>query len=211
MTKISFVTIGSGVTVSDVSMQVPADTTLTSWLSIGRRIFRVEGAARWWIGDWMIFGDVAYPENRQERVAKVLEMTGYSRQTLYNLYATCINVAPEDRHPKIPFWTHTEVARLPPEDQRKWLALAADEGLTRVQLRQRIRGDHTTLSHLPPDERVLTAGRLVVAAATAAGDAFFVPAETLTLLADAVGLPLAPTEGTRKRTNRWRRGAVAFS
>ena len=50
-------------------------------------------------------------------------------------------VPPSRRNEHVPFSTHMEVAALEPDEQSRWLSTAAEEGLTKVELRARIVGE----------------------------------------------------------------------
>lgn len=92
-------------------------------------------ACSWWIGDWLIFGEGTYGE----RFAQAASMTGLAEQTLTNRAYVCRNVAPSRRMAGVPFSVHAEVAPLPPKEQTKWLRLAQQNGLTRAEVRARMK------------------------------------------------------------------------
>lgn len=103
--------------------------------ALGVFLGRVQDGSRWWIGDWLIFGEHVY----QEKYAQAASLLGLTPGTLQN-YAYVAGAVPYDRRRiGLPFSTHREVASLPANEQDEWLAKAEEEGMTRAQLAAAIR------------------------------------------------------------------------
>lgn len=96
---------------------------------------QVNHSSRWWIADLHRFTDLRHGEY----VAQVMEATRLSEQTIENIVSVGHRVAPSVRKKELAFSTHEVVASLDPEEQRHWLKVALDEGLSKRELRQRIR------------------------------------------------------------------------
>lgn len=149
------------------------------WVNVGRDVLRpMARGVQWWIGDWLCYGEHRYGE----KYAQACDVTGYSYQTLANMQFVAAAVEPSRRRENLPWAHHSEVAALPPNEQRRWLARAEREGLSRAELRAALRDAKA----LPPPSSVDTArcpacgGRLVCvrcdgAATVAAGDAAAAP------------------------------------
>ena len=111
------------------------DLPFERYEALGTFLGRVQDGSRWWIGDWLVFGEHVYGE----KYAQAAEQIGLTPGTLQNYAYVASKVVKEQRRPELPFSTHREVAALEPDDQRSWLQRAIDEGLTRAQLAALIR------------------------------------------------------------------------
>lgn len=113
-----------------------------TWVALGEVFRRVRGASSWWIGDWYIFGCMANSIG-EKKAAAAESVVGLSPHTLATIYRTCMYVHRSRRNINLPFSHHTEVCRLMPEEQVKWLALAEQgdgrSSWSREQLRDAIR------------------------------------------------------------------------
>ena len=108
--------------------------------ALGTFLGRVQDGSRWWIGDWLRFGEHVYGE----KYAQAASLLGLTPGTLQNYAYVASAVPPARRRANLPFSTHREVAALPARQQEKWLKKAEDEGLTRAKLSAAIR---------PPEEK----------------------------------------------------------
>jgi hypothetical protein len=110
-----------GVRVTAVGAFLPDTLSFEEWLSIGRRLIRAREASAWWIGDWLAYGEWRYG-TKYRTVLDRLELS-YDRARDYAYVAG--NIAPKLRRPDLSFRHHRVVAKLPPGEQREWLARAA--------------------------------------------------------------------------------------
>lgn len=116
------------------------------WEALGRMLGRMDHAIRWWIGDWINFGEAVYGEDsaqavegtRAERYDEAERVTGLAPQTLINIAYTCRQIAKSRRRRELPFSTHDPVAPLEPDEQKEWLRRAVEEGWGRADLRAAI-------------------------------------------------------------------------
>lgn len=90
------------------------------WCAIGKWLGMITTAAKWWIGDWLAFGEGAWGE----RYAQAAEATGLDIGTLQNWAYTCRQVMPSRRREELSFTSHYAVARLEPTEQEEWLSYA---------------------------------------------------------------------------------------
>lgn len=188
-------------TLTDTSMEYDR------WEALGRFLGTLDRSTRWWIGDWILFGEAVFGEDAanavestvSERYSLAEQVTGLERQTLMNIASVCSKVAKSRRRREIGFWIHQEVAALEPAQQKHWLEVAVSEGLTKSKLRDRIRGNvpdappddgdfHGGWDGLRPGERIEQAARHIFhqAERTADGGAI-VPAEPWAQFAAALG------------------------
>lgn len=177
------------------------------WLALGRFLGDIDGSTRWWIGDWLIFGEGIYGEESAQgvddihgRYDEAQRITGLDHGTLMNIRSICARIPRERRRPEVKFWIHAEVAALEPNEQKAWLTKAIKNGWNRAQLREAIReakggdpadpnpGNGGGASRLSQSEQLHAAAHLVwVQAQKATDGSFVVPPEPMAQLAAALG------------------------
>jgi hypothetical protein len=113
------------------------DLTVEQWATIGHYLGTVARAARWWIGDWISFGERAYGE----RYSQAVELTGYDEGYLRDLAYIARNVHPSVRTDALGISHHKLVAPLERREQRRWLKAAAENGWSRERLRAELRAE----------------------------------------------------------------------
>ena len=117
------------------SLCLPPDFSLTEWQRFGRHLFLISDSSCWWLGDWLVYGQQKYPN----RYRKATEETGLDYKTLRNYAWIAKRYPASERHPKVSFQHHAEVASLEPAERTAWLERAAQEGWSRNMLRQQVR------------------------------------------------------------------------
>lgn len=169
-----------------------------TWAQLGVFFGRVHRSAKWWIGDWLNFGEGAFGE----RYAQAADSTGLTIAYLQNIAWVARNVLPSRRRDGVSFSSHAEVASLPPDSQTRWLDEAIKSDWSSRDLRRAIQaserpepehdgggGDGDT----PPEKRPLSAQRIYetatscAAAARREGAVYIVPAEQFNQLLAAIG------------------------
>jgi hypothetical protein len=65
---------------STVSLTLPEDLSLDGWIAAGKSLETVERSHMWWIGDWLVYGALHYPDAYKEAAKR----TGLAYQTLRN-------------------------------------------------------------------------------------------------------------------------------
>ncbi|MFJ3303890.1 LmbU family transcriptional regulator [Streptomyces sp. NPDC086549] len=124
---------------------LPQDFSLAEWKRFGRHLFLISDSSCWWLGDWLIYGQEKYPD----RYRQAMKETGLDYKTLRNYSWIARRFPTTERHAKVSFQHHAEVASLEPSERRMWLERAAQEEWSRNTLRQQLR---KALSP-PADER----------------------------------------------------------
>lgn len=186
------------------------DMRYDTWEALGRFLGSLDRRARWYIGDWLVFGEALFGEaasqgveaTQKERYSEAERVTGLDHGTLLNIRSICAKVAKSRRRPELGFWIHAEVAPLEPAEQIEWLDKAVAEGWTRNQLREAIR---ESLNPTPPaadpaddgepgepgltlTERIEAAARQILTQAQPTRDHnFIVPEEPIVQLREALG------------------------
>ena len=112
---------------SATCLELPAGIPLDQWLEIGRSIGTVSEAARWWIGDFLIYGDEQYGQGHTQIFDP--ESAVWSWETLRQYRWVAERVPQTNRLPpeKLSWSHHRAVAVLEEQEQPGWLQLAIDE------------------------------------------------------------------------------------
>lgn len=186
--------------------ELPYDT----WEALGRFLGSVDRRARWYIGDWLNFGEAIYGEESAqaveattaERYKEAERVTGLDHGTLMNIRSVCSRIARSRRRAELGFWIHTEVAALEPDDQSFWLSQAIENGWTKAELRQAIKDSKNPQEDEEEEsvagegdeagptlaERLEQAARHVYRQAQSTSDgSYLVPPEPMAQLAEALG------------------------
>ncbi|QTD99719.1 LmbU family transcriptional regulator [Streptomyces cyanogenus] len=116
-------------------LSLPPDFSLTEWKRFGKHLFLISDSSCWWLGDWLVYGQEKYPD----RYRQAMDETGLDYKTLRNYAWIARRFALSERHPKVSFQHHAEVASLDPAARAMWLERAAREGWSRNMLRQQVR------------------------------------------------------------------------
>lgn len=136
-----------GVEVSDVGLSV-LDPSLP--FESYERLFDVAGrvgdAARWWVGDLLLFGDRRYGEP----YAQVLSGARVSERQVSRYRWVCERVARSRRRGNLSFSHHEEVAPLEPAAQIRLLDQATARGWTVRELREHVQTERAIPPVTPP-------------------------------------------------------------
>lgn len=122
-------TIPSGKSQSDIEYD--------EWFSAFTWTQEVEESIQFWLGDLMELGELRWGE----KYTQALKATEYAEKTLRNVSRVARAIPPERRRDPevVPFSHHAEVAALEPDQQEYWLTKCEEEGLTREQLRSKLK------------------------------------------------------------------------
>lgn len=177
-------TSGTSLTLTDPNL------SYERYEALGKALGLINRACSWWVGDWLLFGEGTYGE----RFAQAASMTGLAEQTLTNRMYVCRNVPPSRRRQGVSFSVHAEVAPMTPREQEKWLRLAADHGLTRAELRARMKATRKDTPPVDPEDdetpdirRVVTCARSLLRNAEEAGENVICRREDVAQLRAALG------------------------
>lgn len=186
------------------------DMSFERWEDLGRFLGGIDRRARWYIGDWLNFGEALFGDQAAqgveatpaERYSEAERITGLDHGTLMNIRSVCGKVPRTVRRKELGFWIHAEVAKLDHDEQVVWLQRTIDNGLTKSDLRQAIRDEKNPPNNdtrndgddggNPPAisiaERIETAARLVYEQGQNNSDGdFVVPATAWAQLRAALG------------------------
>jgi len=132
--------------ITSVSYILPFETPYEEWEAIGQRLQQMNGAMKWWLGDWLLYGEQRYGQ----MYAQALLETGLAYQTLANIASVCGRIEISRRREKLSFSHHEVVAKLPPDEQSRWLFRTEEEDWTVSQLRAELNPKKVKADPPPP-------------------------------------------------------------
>lgn len=118
--------------VSGMGLVLPPDLTYDQCESIVAMFGYLHRLSAWAIGDALNYTERVYGET----YAQAEKTTGLNKGTLMNYAYVASKVPRSRRNPALPFSTHQEVAKLEPEEQKRWLGEAAEKQWTKMELRE---------------------------------------------------------------------------
>lgn len=130
-----------GDTYADLALVINAekmrdeDDAYDHYEMVGRFLAAAFDASRWWVADWLIFGEGAFGE----RAAQAAEALGLSPDTLTEYTRVALRVPRSRRRKELHFSHHRAVAALDPEPQALFLQRAVDEMLSSRELADVVR------------------------------------------------------------------------
>ena len=124
---------------------LPDNLEYEAWEEIGKYLVNFEKCVKWWIGDWLAYGEMNYGETYKQAE----KVTGLQYQTLARAKQVSSKVEFKRRRLNLSHAHHHEVAPLSPGNQTRWLDKAEREGLSKSQLRQAIR-EEKEIEQAPP-------------------------------------------------------------
>jgi hypothetical protein len=187
-----------GDTYADLSLVLTLqdeDADFDTFEAIGRFLARALDACRFWLADWLIFGEGAFGD----RFYQAADVTGLSETTLVDYARVAMRVPRSRRRDNLHFSHHREVAKLDPEAQTYWLDLAVERGYSTRELRDAIQaareeaqprleepGEHPDVDLVRVDRSLLAA---IVREAAEDDDPRYrkVPEELIVRLAASIG------------------------
>jgi len=126
-------------TLSATGLTVKGDPTFAEWQALGQTLETLERGVAWIVGDWVNIGEARY----DQMASQVIDHENWRPETVRVYAWTAEKVPKENRRADLPFDHHQIVAALPPEEQRTWLARAAegDDGVrwSSGRLKQEVR------------------------------------------------------------------------
>ncbi len=127
---------GTGTVASSVDLRVADGVSFEEWKAIGRRLLGFADSSKWWIGDWLAYGEWSYGEK-----SKVVREELHKEYDEVRHYAYVAANVPRSirRDPSEVSWSHHRLlAPLVPTEQERWLALAADNGWSHSELKEEL-------------------------------------------------------------------------
>lgn len=126
---------GDGVILTRSGLQLARHVGFERWLGVGRELAALSTSAAWCLGDWLAFGEKAYPS----RYRHAIEQTSLEYQTLRNYAWVARQFVMSRRRDRLTFGHHAEVAALPNPEQDFWLRKAEQHQWSVKELRRQVR------------------------------------------------------------------------
>lgn len=123
------------VDITDVSWTAARDLDLETWTLQGKRLGSLGRAVKWWIGDWLRYGNVKWGE----RYVRAARITGYDVQTLMNIVYVASHFEVDERRGDLSWSHHAEIASVAPDERGAWLDRAETDRLSVRCLREELR------------------------------------------------------------------------
>lgn len=180
-----------------ISLDIPADAEIEyeTFESLGTALGAFDRACRWWVGDWLLYGERSY---EADRYAEAARHTGLSEETLRHRIWVSQSIIPRRRRPLVGYSCHAAVAGLTPREQTRWLKYAEENQSTVAELRSAIKAAKATgtqeSTDPPPDPHevnptlLLEAATSLVNNASEAGENVIVRIEDFVRVKAALGM-----------------------
>lgn len=148
-----------------LTLSVPGELTPTAmdlkpglnyktWSGLGEKLRYVNTSTRWWLGDWVLYGE----KYLAEEYSQALEETDYDKETLRGFVYVAERIPADRRRPeKHVTWSHHRiVAKLEADEADEWLERCAKERWTVKELTREIkRSKREESDEDPPPEDLL--------------------------------------------------------
>ena len=125
---------GSNFTIQKNGIVFHGELTKEEWHDLGNKLAYVAKSIGFIIGDWINYGEKLWGEMYVEAI----QQTKLDYQTLRDFAYIARRVELSLRNDKLDFNHHRVVAKLEPEDQQQWLAVAQKNDLSVRRLRMSI-------------------------------------------------------------------------
>ncbi len=116
-------------------LNLPSSLSFENWLRIGEVLSTVRTSSAWCLGDWLIYGEMAYTG----RYRDAIKQTSLDYQTLRNYAWVARRFSLSRRRDALSFGHHAEVASLSEPEQDFWLRKAETLGWSTSRLRREVR------------------------------------------------------------------------
>lgn len=110
--------------------------TFDDYENAGEFIRRSVKQARFWLADWLRYGETR--KDWSEKLSQAQSLTGLADKTLMNIRSVGA-IDPSVRNASVDFSLHEAVSAFPEKEQRYWLGIAESENFTLRDLRLAIR------------------------------------------------------------------------
>jgi hypothetical protein len=120
---------------SEMSLTLPYGLPFSEWCAVGAKIGRRYRSLKWWIGDWLNYGERAYGE----MYAQGMDSTGLDYAVLVQYAYVSRKFPPESRHESLSWSHHQAAAPLERYDAEVILDAAVANGWKREAVRAAVK------------------------------------------------------------------------
>ena len=128
----------SGFTLSETGLEPAGRPSFEEWQVAGRSLRLLGGAANWWIGDWLNYGDLTFGEMASQELQN---FAGFGYDMVRKVKWVSAKVKLCNRLHNLPWTHHHAVAALSGDEQRLWLQKAKDGEWSVKELESAIRAE----------------------------------------------------------------------
>jgi hypothetical protein len=121
--------------ITSLGLEIGEGAQEKDWQEAGEFIFQVDSAIQWLVGDWLLYG----VSLRYGDMPRFAEQFGRDESTLHTYKQMAENIEYTRRRVDLSFAHHQEVRKLPPAEQDRALAYAAENGFNRSDFRKWIK------------------------------------------------------------------------
>jgi hypothetical protein len=125
--------------VSETGLKLPDGLSFEQWQSVGFTLKRINRAWRWWVGDWLHYGEQSFGE----MASQVMDELGTDYQQLANCAYVSGKIPFSRRRESLSWSHHYEVASVPPAQAENLLDQAEANGWSRNELRAAVTATKT--------------------------------------------------------------------
>jgi hypothetical protein len=140
-----------GCAFTETSLEIEPGMGFEEWVQLGNKLRSAEKGVQFWIGDWIRYGEHEYGG----KYTQAIKASKRELKTLQNYVYVTGRIDSSRRREVVNFSAHAEVASLPPNEQERILAKAANETFTVRDVRKEVDRTKRTL------ERDVTKGEVV--------------------------------------------------
>lgn len=154
---------------------------------IGYALGRLRDMTAWALGDWLLFGENCYGE---DKYAQAVEVTGRAKSTLQTYLRVALRIPSGRRRGELTWSHHEAVASLLPPEQDELLKRAVSHGWSVEEMRGMRKGSEEELAQLIMPEVIPSvddAARDVLKKARRVHGGYLVPGVALDRLRTALG------------------------
>ena len=139
-------------TFTATSLQIQGHLPFEQWVRVGEALRQLrDSSLRWWLGDWLNYGERGYGEEYTQAV----DQFDYMRGSLHNMAWVCRVIEPSRRREGVSFAHHQEVAGLAPDEQDRLLAEAEKQGWNRETIRLAVRQERDPFAEASTGKELL--------------------------------------------------------
>lgn len=109
--------------------------TFETYAAVGELLGEMRKALQWSIGDYILLGEKLFGE----RSYQAFESLNASEEVLREYTRVAQRVPRSIRRSDLPWSTHRAIASLEPPEQKRWLKVASEQGMSHHQLREALR------------------------------------------------------------------------
>lgn len=144
-------TENSSYQISPLGIQFDGNISHEEWVQLGQRLGKAGRSIGFLIGDWLNYGNGK--GDWGDTYTEAMRITGLENKTLRNFASVSRKIQLSLRKDNLAFEVHSKIAPIKdPEDQKKWLKIAAKQAENGTPISSRRLAKSIILGHVATDE-----------------------------------------------------------